>query len=278
MKKTISKKDFEHLPDSWTGLVVFIIRSIIPTLEETARTDEDPDIKDILAATQGADKMIREMAEEVDFFDECYDVDLLLKIYDALPFQNQKAVIYSLGTFSDLLDESLEHSVGKHRKKQLDLYTETIDIMKYIAWANDNDVPPSVYWEVLEKGLNYIEKLYDHDSSEESPGTSACAIDRMALIKDFRSKLDASNRKKSYEGPLFELCDAMSDEEKDFFVLKALADIEDYFMYELDAVEEEYADLDMDFSKYNNRIAAIVQIGRKLRQRYKKLFNSLNKA
>ncbi|MBQ7165451.1 MAG: hypothetical protein IJR93_00690 [Treponema sp.] len=275
MKKQLFDKGMELSVDTLLGLFVFSIKSVIVLLEEPDGEEyEVPEFKGIMEIILDTEKKIDEMVAADDFFDGSMDRDLVFKLFGSLPFQNQHGVLTAMTTFMKILSKGLETAVGKTRKKQLELYINVKDLAKLLVWFRNNEIAANVYGETLDVGLDYLEKALGASDWKDDEDFAAHAASCLTLIKDFRAKFGKYDSVEAFDKSLYELCDAMSGKDRKLFIFDMLMDIEDYFLDEIDELEEEYKGLEMDFSKYDDRMSVIVQTGWKLRQRYRDDFKS----
>lgn len=275
MKKQLFDKEMEQAIGTQLGLFVFSIKSAIVVLEEAAgEEDEVLGFKEIKEIILDSEKKIDEMVSADDFLDGSTDRDLVFKLFVSLPSQNQGGVLSAMTTFMKVLFDALELSVGKTHKKQLELYINVKELVRFLFWFRNNEIAANVYVEALDTGLDYLEKDFGCDSWKSDEDSAVYAKSCLTLIKNFRAKFGKYENVEAFDKSLYELCDAMSGKDRELFIFDMLRDIEDHFLDEITDLEEEYKGMEMDFSKYDDRMSVIVQTGWKLRQRYKDDFKS----
>lgn len=265
MKKNAVDKQIEEALKTSTGVFVFAVRSITTFLEEADKGSPDPDSAESL---KNLNDSLGKMSEIIDRGEAAIkglrDEDFMMDLFDALPEENQDHVMYALETFVQSLGTSMESSRGKTLEKQMYLLKQVASVMQHIDYCYMDLEYGEARWEAFDKVIKLENDYLAEEKDQEGKETGH----RTALLDGIRDKFGAADRTKDFEETICRIYEGLDEESKGFFYWDILwygiEDLKDEF----DEVQDEYAGIEMDFSAYTNRIAALCQLSRTIRKKY----------
>jgi hypothetical protein len=252
----MKKKQADQIEESLatdTGILIYAVKSMIAFLEDEDSSEADK--QETLVSLKDSLGRISEMSGRADSSDGSDDTAAILEMFSSLPLEKQKQVIFALNTFSQSVMKSADAGSGKKLRTQVFILTRLLSVMESIDYCFSALKADGVRWEAFGKVIEIEESYLKRAETEgEEAGRKA------ALLDGIRDKFGAADRTKDFEETICRLYEGLDEEAKSFFYWELLGFGLHDLKCELKELEDEYAGIEMDFSKYMARISALCQL------------------
>ena len=253
MNQSFSRKTAESMLENDFALFTFILGEVKDQYEGDFNVNRSETYYELLDAMTDTVRRITEMTQDEGFSEGCTDSELVLKAYGLLPPPDQKAVLCSVDVFLRILRDSMAGVKGKALQKQEDLYGRSSGIREILLFSGKEHGTDAPYREALFTGL---------DEAEKQDGK------RRDFLQDLRSRLEKADGAEGTEKALCSILDGLGEEDRKYVCLSVLGGAKSLFQKQYRSMLDEYDGLDVDLSKYTDRLSAVMQLESRLRKKY----------
>ena len=251
------------------GLFVCSLRILMTGIEKAPGISGDEKYLKIKNSLESVEKRIQEMTDTGSFPEGKQDRDFIEDLFEVISEPERDAVMMALKSYKDTVGDSIGKTGGK-KKAELEYRIDRLFSIMSDIFYSFYDLGKDLSCEKAFAGhLDDYVSLFGGEFKCQNPELVKAYEGGKSMTQLLRDEFKNAGPDTPPEQTLHAFCDRLPKEERDFLLNDIIPLGEKLLMKDILDIRKEYAGMDMDFSKYEVRLAALTPTRRTLAKRYR---------